>query len=92
MWNEAMQTNQNTYKDSGEYHEKPQVQKVIRSTVEHEIVLIQKRSVKFFFYNKYVLLQLPNSQNTSNISFIQIMKESVSIFLHVETTMNKTVS
>jgi len=87
MWKEALQACKNTYKASEEYHEKPQVQKVIRSTVEHEITLIQKRSVKFL-YNKYGLLQLHNSQNTSIFLSYKIIKESILIYLYVETTLN----
>ena len=86
-----MKTHQNTYKASEEYHEKPQVQKVITSIVEKEIFLVQKRTVKLL-YNKYGLLQLHKLQNTS-ISFLyKIMEESELIYLHVETTLHKTVT
>ena len=79
MWKEATQTKQNTHKDSGEYHENPEVQNVIRSTDGHEIVLIQNKSVKLS-YNKYGLLQLPNSQNTS-ISDVWLTVHRISVWI-----------
>jgi len=75
MWKLAMQKYQNIYKASEKY-EKPQAQNIIRSISEHEISLIQKRSVKLL-YNKYGLLQLHKSQNTSLSLLYKIMKAGV---------------